>query len=92
MNEVIKIFLKGAFRNPFLLEEIHQEILKQLDEKMKKGNKLMLFTQYKRTYENFDKCMEAFEQIILICKKQENFEIAKVIKDTLNKLERIENE
>ena len=36
MNEVIKIFLKGAFRNPFLLEEIHQEILKQLDKKNEK--------------------------------------------------------
>ena len=31
--------------------------------------------------------MEAFEQILIICKEQNNIEIAKVIKDTLDKLE-----
>lgn len=47
----------------------------------------MLFDEYKRNYLNFDKCMEAFEQILIICKEQENFEIAKIIENTLNKLE-----
>lgn len=50
----------------------------------------MLLNEYKRTYENFDKCMEAFEQILIICKKQKNLEIAKVIEKTLNKLKRVQ--
>lgn len=47
----------------------------------------MLFDEYKRTYQNFDMCMEAFEHILIICKEQNNIEIAKVIEDTLDKLE-----
>lgn len=31
--------------------------------------------------------MEAFEQILIICKEQNNYTIAKVIEDTLDKLE-----
>lgn len=51
----------------------------------------MLFDEYKRNYLNFDKCMEAFEKILIICKEQNNIEIAKVIEDTLDKLEVKEN-
>lgn len=47
----------------------------------------MLFDEFKRNYQNFDKCMEAFEQILIICKEQNNYTIAKVIEDTLDKLE-----
>lgn len=47
----------------------------------------MLFDEFKRNYQNFDKCMEAFEQILIICKEQNNIKIAKVIEDTLDKLE-----
>ena len=46
-----------------------------------------LFNEYKRNYLNFDKCMKAFEQILIICKEQNNYTIAKVIEDTLDKLE-----
>lgn len=46
----------------------------------------LLLNEYKRTLENFDKCMEAFERII-ICEKQKNYEVAKVIESTLNKLD-----
>lgn len=52
----------------------------------------MLFKEYKRTYENFDKCMEAFEKLVIICEKQQNYEVAKVIEETLNKLERVRND
>ena len=47
-----------------------------------------LFKQYDRTYKNFDKCMACIEDIILICKKQENYEIGKRIEQLLKELER----
>lgn len=46
-----------------------------------------LFRQYKRTYENFDKCMACIEDIILIAQKQENYEIGKRIENLLADLE-----
>ena len=48
----------------------------------------LLFKQYDRTYNNFDKCMACIEDIVLICKKQENYEIGKRIEQLLNELER----
>lgn len=49
----------------------------------------LLFKQYDRTYNNFDKCMACIEDIVLICQKQENFEIGKRIEQLLNELERV---
>lgn len=46
-----------------------------------------LFSQYKRTYNNFDKCMECFEDLIRIAQYQQNYEIAKRIEQLLNDLE-----
>ena len=40
-----------------------------------------------RTYENFDKCMACFEDLIIICQKQQNYEIAERIKTLLSELE-----
>lgn len=48
-----------------------------------------LFKHYARTYENFDKCMACFEDIVLIAQKQENYEIGKRIEQLLNELERV---
>lgn len=46
-----------------------------------------LFKQYSRTYNNFDKCMACFEDLIKICQKQQNYEIAERIKTLLSELE-----
>lgn len=48
-----------------------------------------LLKHYARTYENFDKCMACFEDIVLIAQKQENYEIGKRIEQLLNELERV---
>lgn len=58
-----------------------------LIDKDKCNARCLLLNEYKRTLENFDKCMEAFERIIIICEKQKNYEVAKVIESTLNKLD-----
>ena len=46
-----------------------------------------LFKHYKQTYKNFDKCMACIEDIVLIAKKQENYEVGERIKKLLNELE-----
>ena len=46
-----------------------------------------LFKQYDRTYNNFDKCMACFEDLIVICHKQQNYEVAERIKTLLSELE-----
>ena len=46
-----------------------------------------LLRHYARTYENFDKCMACFEDLIKICQKQQNYEIAERIKVLLSELE-----
>lgn len=46
-----------------------------------------LFKQYDRTYNNFDKCMACFEDLIKICQKQQNYEIAERIKTLLSELD-----
>ena len=46
-----------------------------------------LLKHYARTYENFDKCMACFEDLIVICQKQQNYEIAERIKTLLSELE-----
>ena len=46
-----------------------------------------LFKHYARTYKNFDKCMACFEDLIKICQKQQNYEIAERIKTLLSELE-----
>lgn len=46
-----------------------------------------LLKHYARTYENFDKCMACFEDLIVICQKQQNYEIAERIKALLSELE-----
>lgn len=48
-----------------------------------------LLKHYARTYENFDKYMACFEDLIVICQKQENYEIGKRIEQLLNELERV---
>lgn len=50
----------------------------------------MLINEYKRTYENFDKCMQCIEDIIIICARQENFEVGRRIERLLDELERKE--
>ncbi len=52
-----------------------------------------LLKHYSRTYENFDKCMACFEDLIKICQRQQNYEIAERIKILLSELELVkENE
>ena len=51
-----------------------------------------LFKQYSRTYNNFDKCMACFEDLILIAQKQQNYEVAERIKTLLNELELIKEQ
>lgn len=46
-----------------------------------------LLKHYARTYENFDKCMACFEDLIVICQKQQNYEIAERIKTLLSELD-----
>lgn len=46
-----------------------------------------MLKHYKRTYENFDKCMECIEQIVLIAHAQNNKEICKPIEELMEKLE-----
>lgn len=48
---------------------------------------MLLINEYKRTYENFDKCMAAIEDIVIICSKQNNYEIGKRIEKLLKELE-----
>lgn len=55
--------------------------------------KYYLLKHYSRTYENFDKCMACFEDLIKICQKQHNYEMAERIKTLLSELELVkENE
>lgn len=49
----------------------------------------MLLVEYDRTYKNFDKCMDILEKVVIECSKQENYAIAKIIKNGLNELELI---
>ena len=52
-----------------------------------------LLKHYSRTFENFYKCMACFEDVIKICQKQQNYEIAERIKTLLSELELVkENE
>lgn len=51
-----------------------------------------LLKQYSRTYENFDKCMACIEDIVLIAKKQENYEIGKRMEQLLNELDVIKEQ
>lgn len=39
--------------------------------------------EHKRLYENFDLAMECIEEIIVIAKKQQNYEICKPIEEFL---------
>lgn len=48
----------------------------------------MIVNEYKRIYENFDKCLKAFEQIMLVCTEQNNHAIGKIISETLDNLEK----
>lgn len=48
---------------------------------------IFLSKHYKRTYNNFDKCMACIEDIVLIAKNQENYEVGERIKKLLNELE-----
>lgn len=48
----------------------------------------MIVNEYKRIYENFDKCLKAFEQILLVCTEQNNYIIGKIISETLDNLEK----
>ena len=57
-----------------------------------KGNKKVkdrLLKHYARTYKNFDKCMACIEDIIVICQKQQNYEIAERVEKLLAELELI---
>lgn len=51
-----------------------------------------LLKHYARTYENFDKCMACFEDLIVICQKQQNYEIAERIKTLLSELDLIKEQ
>lgn len=46
-----------------------------------------LLKNYARTYENFDKCMACFEDLIIIAQEQQNYRIAYRIQDLLSELE-----
>lgn len=50
-----------------------------------------LFKHYDRTYKNFDKCMACIEDLIVICQKQQNYEIGKRIEQLLNELEKVKD-
>lgn len=47
----------------------------------------MLKEEYQRVYKNFDKCMQAFEEIIKICQIQRNYVVASIIEECLSSLE-----
>lgn len=49
--------------------------------------KLNLLKHYARTYNNFDKCMACFEDLIVIAQEQNNYRIANRIQDLLSELE-----
>ena len=51
-----------------------------------------LLKHYARTYENFDKCMACFEDLIVICQNQQNYEIAERIKTLLSELDLIKEQ
>lgn len=46
-----------------------------------------LLKHYARTYENFDKCMACFEDLIVIAREQQNYRIAYRISGLLSELE-----
>lgn len=48
----------------------------------------MIVNECERIYENFDKCLKAFEQILSVCTEQNNYTIGKIISETLDNLEK----
>jgi len=46
-----------------------------------------LLKHYARTYENFDKCMACFEDLIVIAREQQNYRIAYRISGLLSELD-----
>ena len=73
--------------------ELSQKLVSVLQDKLRRCLKARgrmkdyLLKHYARTYENFDKCMACFEDLIVICQKQQNYEIAERIKTLLSELE-----
>lgn len=47
----------------------------------------MFFKEYERSYKNFDRCMQAFEEIILICQARKDFTIAEIVTRCINELD-----
>lgn len=51
-----------------------------------------LLKHYARTYENFDKCMACFEDLIIIAQEQQNYRIAYRIQGLLSELDLIKED
>lgn len=49
---------------------------------------MSLINEYKRTFENFDLCMKCIENIVLIARSQNNFEVTLPIVELLDRLEK----
>lgn len=52
---------------------------------MKTDNEL-LFSEYERIYKNYEMCLKAFHDIIVVCKVQNNVDIADIVADVLGKI------